>query len=774
MPRRKKTETPDAVAAGPAQPANGRSRKAPLHGSGVYTPIQYVKGIGPKRAAALESLGMETVRDLLYYFPRRYLDLSRVEAISSLGMYIDTDQWVNVVGSVRKFDMVGRPPKQRFVLILEDGTGSIPLTFFQNACYFKNAFEIGQTLAVTGRVSQFRNRPQMIHPVIDRLTAKDEDGEPENESRQPLPQKGLVAQYSSTEELRRVRLDSRGMRKIMQSAINQHLNGIKEFLPPEILKAENLLPLQDAIRLVHFPENQSEADTARRRLKFDELFLLQLLLAIRRKNIKADMPGISFTVESKLARQMVDSLPFELTKSQVKVIREIAADMKAPTPMNRLLQGDVGSGKTVVSVTGMLIAIENGFQVAFMAPTEILAEQHYQTITSLVRGLPVNVRLLVSGLKKRVRDDILEDIREGSANIVVGTHALIQEGVDFARLGFVVIDEQHRFGVMQRAILRERGAVLNRRRCLPDVLVMTATPIPRTLALTIYGDLDVSTIGELPERRIPIRTAVRTESQRSQVYEFIRSEVRQGRQAYVVYPLIEESEKLDLKAASESYELLRTEVFPDLRVGLLHGRMTSEEKDAIMGLFKERELDVLVSTTVVEVGIDIPNASVMLVEHAERFGLAQLHQLRGRVGRGADQSYCILIAPDWMGPRLKRSPAKKSGSITDEAMASEEAENQVRAERRLKTMLITLDGFKIAEIDLELRGPGDFFGTRQSGLPELQIANLVTDSAILNRARDQAFALIHTDPELRSPAVQPLRHHFDEQMAEALALADVS
>ncbi|MFI5252663.1 MAG: ATP-dependent DNA helicase RecG [Bacteroidota bacterium] len=731
-------------------------------GDGLKTPVQFIKGIGPKRAATLDSLGIRTVHDLLYYFPRRYLDLSRVEKIGALTSLINSDEWVSVVGQVRSFQLMGRRFKQRFEMTLGDETGTIQLTFFQNAHYFKTAFQIGDTLAVSGRVTAFRNRPQMIHPAIDRLSGDKEEGDDKD---QYLKTAGIISQYSSSEELRIVHLDSKGIRRIMKNALDMYLHELDDFLPSTIGKANNLIALRDAIKQIHFPGSDSELENARYRLKFDELFILQVLLALRRKHSTVDLPGIAFNVESKLARKLVDSLPFTLTKAQVKVIKDIAGDMKSARPMNRLLQGDVGSGKTIVAAVSMLIAIDNGYQAAFMAPTEILAEQHFHTLAKLFKDLPVNVRLLVSGQKKRLRTDILEDIQRGSAQLVVGTHALIQEGVEFGKLGMVVIDEQHRFGVMQRSILKEKGVVSHNGRLYPDVLVMTATPIPRTLSLTIYGDLDVSVIDELPRHRKPIKTVIRTESQQQSVYDFIRSEIISGRQVYIVYPLVEESEKLDLKAATESYEFLRTKVFIDCKVGLLHGRMAPEEKDSIMEEFKSKKLDILVATTVVEVGIDVPNASVMIIEHAERFGLSQLHQLRGRVGRGVEQSYCILMAPDWLGSKVRRI-----SSLNED----DDEQDRMIVERRLSTMLKTTDGFKIAEIDLELRGPGDFFGTRQSGMPELQIANLITDGEILTLARKEAFALIDRDPHLDLAADQPLKKYFNERLTGARTLIEVS
>lgn len=721
--------------------------KPPTHDK-LSTPIRFIKGIGPRRAGILQELGIQTVRDLLYYFPRGYLDLSRVEKIRSVRRLINSPHHVTIVGTVRSFDLVGRPPIQRLVVILGDETGTVPLLFFRSIQYFKKAFTLGETLAVSGRVSEFQSRPQFVHPSIDRLAvAEDEEGGLEGF----LHTGGIVPKYRSSEDLKNVRLDTRGFRRILKTVIDEFLGDVVEFLPESIQNQYRFAPLRSAIRSIHFPETEASLNEARRRLKFDELFFLELLLAVRRRILKSDTPGIGFNVQSPRARQLVNQLPFKLTKAQIRVIKEIAADMESSRPMSRLLQGDVGSGKTIVALTAMLVAIDNGYQAAFMAPTEILAEQHFKTLARFLEGIDVNVRLLIGAQRKKLRQEILEDVRRGSAHIVVGTHALIQENVEFAKLGIAVIDEQHRFGVAQRLALKDKGYKSNDRTLHPDLLVMTATPIPRTLSLTVYGDLDVSVIDELPPGRRSIKTLLKVESQGSSVYRFLREEIKRGHQAYIVFPLVEESEKTDLKAATESFEILKKDVFPDLRIGLIHGRMAGVEKDAIMESFKRGELDILVATTVIEVGIDVPNASVMVIEHSERFGLSQLHQLRGRVGRGADQSYCILMAPDWMA---------RTGISTSAPAIDDESEDRRKAEIRIKTMLQTTDGFKISEVDLQLRGPGDFFGTRQSGLPELRLADLLADADLLAIARTEAFGLLEEDPHLRKPAYQELRRHF--------------
>ncbi len=740
----------------------------------LKTSIQFIKGIGPKRAEAFAKHGIITVSDLLYYFPYDYFDLTEVSSINSMRRHTDSGKHVSAIGEVRAIDIVGRPPKRRCVIIVGDETGTIPLVFFQNPNYFKSAFKIGETIAISGKINSFMNRPQIVHPRIDRLEISVDEG-----LKGFLHTKGIIAKYSSNEDFRLVNINETVIRKIFREVVDQYAPLVSEIIPENIITRNHLMPLPAAIRSVHFPETTEDKERARTRLKFDEWFFYQLLLAYKKKKTKVDLPGISFKVESNMARSLVDSLSFKLTKAQVRVINELAADMREAKPMNRLLQGDVGSGKTIVALIPMLIAIDNGYQVAFMAPTEILAEQHYKTLIQFLGALPVNVRLLLGGQKKALREDVLEDIRSGSANIVVGTHALIQEKVEFANVGFIVIDEQHRFGVAQRAELMQKGkkslstnSVYTDFNVHPDVLVMTATPIPRTLSLTVYGDLDVSIIDEMPQDRKRINTLMVPEPNTTELYQMVKGKIKKGQQVYFVYPLIEESEKMDLKAAVESYEMLRSEVFPELKIGLIHGRMPSEEKDTIMTDFKNKKLDILVSTTVIEVGIDIPNATLMVIEHAERFGLSQLHQLRGRVGRGADQSHCVLIVPEWVSRIVKRGGNSTMQLDFDNSMKNNELERQ-HAVTRIKTMLNTTDGFKIAEVDLKLRGPGDFFGTKQSGMPELHIANVLEDGPIISKARREAFDLVESDPHLRSPENQSIRKYFSEKLKDSLAFIQV-
>lgn len=695
--------------------------------------VKFINGIGPKRAEALYEVGIESGWDLLNYFPRRYLDRTNISAIRDLRM----GESATVVGRVENFTLVRNRKAygSRFRLILADDTGHINLVWFQGAQYYEKAFERGETLAVYGRVDFYGGDRQITHPEFDRLTG-DED---ENF----LHTGGIIPVYPTTEVLRRRWFDSRGFRKIIKSImpLTEH---IAETMPLEIRQSHRLIDLDTAYRQIHFPLSADNLKAAADRLKFDELFYLQLMMAIRKKKLALEKRGIVYDRVGETTKTLIGRLPFRLTEAQKRVLRDIRADMKSPLPMNRLLQGDVGSGKTMVALLSILIAVENGYQTAFVAPTEILAEQHYLGLQEYLWGMNVPVALLKGGQKKSEREKTLAAIRDHQVDIVVGTHAVFQESVTFDKLGFIVIDEQHRFGVMQRAEIRQKALERN---INPDVLVMTATPIPRTLAMSMYGDLDISVIDELPTGRKPIKTVVRMEEARKKIYDFFREQVKAGRQCYIVYPLIEESEKVDLKAATEAYEHLSRHVFAGLRLGLLHGRMKGQEKQETMALFKNHRVDILVSTTVVEVGVNVPNATVMMIEHAERFGLTQLHQLRGRVGRGADQSYCILM--------------------TEHQFMSGDTE------RRLRIMEETTDGFRIAEEDLLIRGPGEFFGTKQSGLPELKLAHLVHDRDILQKARHAAFELVENDPHLRKPPHEGIRKQFLLAYSEKLSLGEV-
>ncbi len=686
--------------------------------------VKYVKGVGPRRSEALSAVGIRTAMDLLYYFPRKYLDRTRIYKVGDAAQAILIPEEVTFVGRIKSIRVVRRGHGRGMMFVkIADGTGTMQCVWFNAIQYFANAFKEDEFIAFSGKVTSFQDRPCLIHPDYDHLEDEaDEDF---------LHTGGIIPVYPVTEALRRVGLDSRGLRRIIRGlfSIQDQFEYPADAFPKKIISTNSLLGLRDALGSIHFPKEEKQLNYALRRFKFEELFYLQLLLAIRR-NLIRHSPGIDMKAPGALVERFAkEVLPFKLTESQKKVLHEVVADLRSGHPMYRLLQGDVGSGKTIVALIAIIIAVENGFQAAFMAPTEILAAQHYGTISQYLAPLGVETSLLIGGQKKNVRDRVYSDIESGRTSVVVGTHAIIQEKVKFNRLGLIVVDEQHRFGVMQRMALQEKAESTKGE---PHILVMTATPIPRTLSLTIYGDLETSVIDEMPVGRKKIRTALRGESNREKVYKFIRDQVLAGRQAFIVYPLVNETEKSDLKAATQSFIRLRDEIFRGFNVGLIHGQMTDAEKNDIMLAFKKNAINILVATTVIEVGIDVPNATVMVVEHADRFGLSQLHQLRGRIGRGIHQSYCILMTED-------KYLDEKKIATSDEATAN----------RRLKLFTSTTDGFRIAEFDLMLRGPGEFFGTKQSGMPPLRLAHLIRDRDIIVQARKAAFKLAEEDPHLR-------------------------
>jgi ATP-dependent DNA helicase RecG len=688
--------------------------------AGLATPLQYVKGVGPQRAKLLEKKGLVTVEDALFFLPNRHEDRTRLTPLRS----IQVGQVVTCSGTIAG---ISPPPPGRsrvpLVLLLRDASGYGTATIFGRS-WLTRRFERGQTLVLHGKGSRFK----------DKVTLQVQDWElVESGDDEPIHAGALVPVYSTTEGLHQ-----RTLRSLMYSLVERFVADVGETLPEAARRRRGLVGITEALTGVHFPQSEAQLEAAHRRLAFEDFLLLQLGLAILRSRTTRAQ-GIAMNPSGTLVKRLRESLPWSLTSAQERVWDEIRRDMAAPYPMHRLLQGDVGSGKTIVAALAVLTAVEAGYQAAVMAPTEILAEQHVMTFSRLLEPLGVPVTLLTSALKGRERTARRAAVAAGEVGCIVGTHALVQEAVEFRKLGLVVVDEQHRFGVAQRARLKAKGES-------PDVLVMTATPIPRTLALTLYGDLDVSVLDELPPGRRPIRTEARGEAKRPQIYKFLQDQVAEGRQIYVVYPLIEESEVIDLKAATDMARHLQREVFPDLVVGLLHGRLSFDEKDDIMRRFKAGAIHVLVSTTVIEVGIDVPNASVMLIEHAERFGLSQLHQLRGRVGRGPWKSYCILLT---------------SGRLGEDA------------ERRVQAMVETNDGFKIAEVDLRLRGPGEFFGTRQSGLPEFRVADLLRDGALLEDARRDAMSIVAADPELRAAEHRGLRQALLARWRGKLALASV-
>ncbi|MGH7276404.1 MAG: ATP-dependent DNA helicase RecG [Candidatus Rokuibacteriota bacterium] len=685
---------------------------------GLATPLQFIKGVGPRRAEQLGRKELRTVEDALFFLPLRHEDRTRLTPFRSLQPGQASTCEGTIVG-------LSPPPPGRsrapFSALLRDPSGYATASWF-NAGYLARVFKRGQRLVLHGKVGRYKGAIVLQQPDWEIVESGEDDR---------LHTGRLVPVYSLTEGL-----PQRALRSLMWRIVDQFARDVPEALPDPVLRRRGLAGLARALGDAHFPETDAGLAAARRRLAFDDFLLLQLGLAILRSRTTRAR-GIAMNPRGDLVRRLRAALPYTLTRAQERVWGEIRRDMAAPHPMHRLLQGDVGSGKTIVAALAVLTAIEAGYQAAVMAPTEILAEQHFMTFRQLLEPLGISVSLLTSSLSPRERTARRAALAAGEVPCVVGTHALVQGGVEFRRLGLAVVDEQHRFGVEQRAKLRGKGEH-------PDLLVMTATPIPRTLALTLYGDLDVSVLDELPPGRRPVVTVQRAEGKRRAIYKFLRDEIAGGRQAYVVYPLVEESEALDLKAATDMAKHLAEDIFPDLTVGLMHGRLGFEDKDAIMRRFKAGEIQILVSTTVIEVGIDVPNATVMLVEHAERFGLSQLHQLRGRVGRGPWKSFCILLT---------------SGRLSEEA------------QRRIAAMSATNDGFKIAEVDLELRGPGEFFGTRQSGLPEFRVADLLRDTAILEEARQEAETIVALDPELSDPAHRALRAELLARWRGKLALA---
>lgn len=713
------------------EPTFGHSSSAPVN---ILTqPIQFIKGVGPQRAQMLRRLGIVTIGDAFALLPRRYEDRTALKPISSLevGMQETFGGTVLVSGSSR----TGRG-RRLYEIIVGDATGTIRCVWFQfQETYMRQRYRPGQRVIVTGeiRINPYAGqRKEVHHPDLENLALDEHE---------TLHVGRIVPIYPATEGLHQ-----KTLRSVLKRVVDEYAEQVLDCLPAVLRQRLQVMEASRALREVHFPPVEANIEAlnrweseAHRRLIFEEFFLLELGMALRQRETTTEVRRAAYAGKGELIGRLRSRLPFRLTGAQERVLAEILEAMRRPHPMNRLLQGDVGSGKTIVALLAMLMAIESGFQAAIMAPTEILAEQHSLTMQHLVKALGIRVALLTSASKGGRRRALLEAIAAGHADLIVGTHALIQEEVAFKELGLVVIDEQHRFGVLQRATLKRKGYH-------PDVLVMTATPIPRTLAMTVYGDLEVSILDELPPGRLSVITRLGYDSRRAECYDLMRRELIQGRQVYVVYPLIEESEKTDLRAATAMAEQLQRQVFSEFRVGLLHGRLKNEEKENIMRAFSEGDLQVLVSTTVIEVGVDVPNATVILVEHAERFGLAQLHQLRGRVGRSHHQAYCLLMA--------------------DFPMSDD-------AKQRLQAITETGDGFVIAEKDLEIRGPGELLGTRQAGIPELRVAHLIRDQRVLAEAREEAFALVARDPHLASPEHEILRQALQERWQHKFELLHI-
>lgn len=670
--------------------------------------IKYLHGVGPKRAELLaQELGIRSYYDLLYHFPFRYIDRSKIHKISDLRHLSENGEmpYLQLKGRFAAFAVHGEGARRRLNALFYDGTGSIDVVWFNKVKIIQENLHTDIEYIIFGKPAPFNSRYSITHPEVDAYKLG-------------METQGLTGVYNITEKMRNRSFTSRTIKQLMQNLLAT-LHHVNDPLPPEIIARYRFLALHDALVNIHLPATVQMLQRAQFRLKYDELFFLQLNLLRYSKSRSIKSGGFRFTHVGKHFNDFYHHvLPFPLTEAQKRVIKEIRADMGSGRQMNRLLQGDVGSGKTLVALMSMLLAIDNGYQACIMAPTEILAQQHYETIRPLASQVGIKAALLTGSTPKKERDLIHSGLLSGEIGITVGTHALIEDSVVFAQLGMAVIDEQHRFGVAQRAKLWNKNTVP------PHILVMTATPIPRTLAMTVYGDLDVSVIDELPPGRKPVQTVLRYDNHRQQVYRFIGSQLKEGRQAYIVYPLIQENEKLDLRNLEEGYKIIQ-ETFPDYRVCFVHGKMKPSEKEYQMQLFVEGSAQIMVATTVIEVGVNVPNASVMLIENAERFGLSQLHQLRGRVGRGAERSYCILM-----------SHMKISGSTR----------------HRLEVMTQTTDGFVIAEEDMRLRGPGDMEGTQQSGIAfNLHIADIAKDGQIIQAARDDAMRIIEDDPSLSKP-----------------------
>jgi len=695
----------------------------------LTTPLNTIRGVGPNIQKKLARLNLHTIEDLLYFLPIRYEDRRHLSTISQ----IKTANWVQFTGKILSSGEVqtGQRRKKSFEMLVADASGQIILKWLNyRRDWMKRRYQSGQEVLVAGIAHNFRGRWEILHPDITLCSA----------DKIPVDQLRVLPIYSLTEGV-----SQNLMRKICQQAASTYADTVTSAIPENIIDKNKLLPLSEALLRVHCPTQdcdfellQTGRDSARQTIVFDEFFYLQLGLALRRQGAQLEQ-GTAFKVSHLYTKPLVQKLPFKLTAAQIKVLKEVKYDMMAPQPMNRLIQGDVGSGKTVVALLACLIAVENNMQAALIAPTSILAEQHFQQFNHWLVQLGLNVALLTGSSSKAERIKILHQLSDGSLHILVGTHALLQDDVVFHNLGLGIIDEQHRFGVHQRNDLRKKGHN-------PDILVMTATPIPRTLSMTAYGDLTVSVIDQLPPGRTPIKTRVTTEAKRGAVLDFIKREIDKGRQGYVVYPLVEESENLELTAATEAFETLQQELGSKYRLGLLHGRLSAQDKENIMQQFTQHHIDLLVATTVIEVGIDVSNATIMLVEHAERFGLAQLHQLRGRVGRGAHQSYCILV---------------RSSKCSQEGLS------------RLQVMEQYSSGFDIAEADLVQRGAGELLGTKQAGLTDFRVANLITDGYLLEIARQEAFALADRQDFFTNKQFISTRQTLQQRWGSRLELARV-
>ncbi|MWV54595.1 ATP-dependent DNA helicase RecG [Chlorobium phaeovibrioides] len=698
--------------------------------------LQALKGLGPKKIDILQEAGISSLENLFDYWPRRYLDRRAMNSIAGLRM----GEMATVVGTVRSAGIEqGGRGMARFKVKLADRSGVLDLTWFRGARYFSRAIVPGDILAVYGKVGYFGRQAQMQHPDFDRLGREGADGDKEGSDAELFNTGRIIPLYPTSEAMKRSGLASRQLRGLIARAFDIRQPGGTENLSSGILKAHGLMPLSEAYRELHQPSSPERLQMAEYRMKWTELFYAQLSFALRRRALRHTRTAVQFSHSGEFTAALHAALPYSLTGAQKNAIRELYRDLKGESPMQRLVQGDVGSGKTIVAMFAMALAADNNLQSVFMAPTEILAVQHWLGMKRLFEPLGIQVCLLTGRQPKKVREALLMELREGRVHIAVGTHALLQHDVDFHSLGLVVIDEQHRFGVLQRKTLQDKAQH-------PHVLLMTATPIPRTLTMGVFGDLDVSLIREMPTGRQPVRTLVQQEADKPRVFEFLRAQVAAGRQGYIVYPLVEESEKVDLKAAVESFDELSASVFPDLRLGLIHGQMTPDMKEVVMEQFRSGLIDILVGTTVIEVGVDVANATVMVIMHAERFGLAQLHQLRGRVGRGTQASSCFLLY----------------AKLTSDG------------KERLDAMASTTDGFVISEIDAAIRGAGNLLGKEQSGtLSGLKMADLTRDFDIMQSAREAAFSLVAEDGELREPGHRMIRDWYMRHLHQRHTLADI-
>ena len=724
--------------------------------------VQYVKSVGPKRAESFNKIGIRTIRDLLFYFPSRHLDRTTVLTAAKAYGYVlnGYDGEVTIIAKVVSKEKRRFGKKEILKVQFNDSTGFFACVWFQSIKYFYSVFNEDDIIAISSKpeIDKYGHL-QFVHPDYDRIT--------EEESDNFLNTGKIIPFYKIPKELRKGAIGDLSLRKIISYAVDKYIDSLSETLPEDIIKQNNLISVGSAIKNFHFPESKNKFEGAKHRFKFEDLFYLEILVALRKYNYQTRLPGNKMIIKTNLVSDFLKVLPFELTKSQLRILSEIKNDMFSELPMNRLLQGDVGSGKTIVSLIAALIAVDNGFQAVLVAPTEILADQHARTVSSLMRSLgitnkkhQIKVSLLIGGQRKSMRDKELSNIELKEADIIIGTHALFEEEVKFKNLGFIVIDEQHRFGVRQRGLIQSKGTT-------PDVLLMSATPIPRTLSMTVYGDLDISVIEEMPKNRIPVKTVLRGESKLPEIYNFIIDKHKNGYQSFIVYPLVEESDKLELKAATEYFNQLKDSYLKNLRIGLIHGRMKWQEKEEVMLLFLKKKFDVLISTTVIEVGIDIPDANIILINDAHRFGLSQLHQLRGRVGRSSKQAYCILVTKDGLAAKQKKGELELDYLSTSQL-------DKYKAAIRLQTMINHTSGFEIADVDMKLRGPGDIFGIKQSGFPNLKFTNLIDDQELIFKTKNISFELINNDPMLKLPRNKIVKNNLLSHYSENLKYAEIA